>query len=120
MSLRGFGLPIASTLYRPELDQWAPGEHNGTFRGHNPAFITATKALDYWKDDKLSAEVERKAGVMTERLTGLAERAPVAASHRGRGLIQGIAFEDTELAGKISAECFKDRKSVVVGKGRKT
>lgn len=106
-SLSGFGLPFAITLFRPELDQWAPGEHNGTFRGHNPAFVTATRALDYWKDDKLSAEVERKAGVMTERLTGLAERAPVAASHRGRGLIQGIAFEDTELAGKISAECFK-------------
>ena len=106
-SLSGFGLPFAVTLFRPELDQWAPGEHNGTFRGHNPAFVTATKALDYWQDDKLSAEVERKADVMAERLTGLAERAPVAASHRGRGLIQGIVFDDTELAGKISAECFK-------------
>jgi L-ectoine synthase len=30
----------------PELDVWEPGEHNGTFRGHNPAFVTATAALD--------------------------------------------------------------------------
>lgn len=106
-SLSGFGLPFAITLFRPELDQWAPGEHNGTFRGHNPAFVTATKALDYWEDGKLSAEVKRKAEVMADRLTELAERVPVAASHRGRGLIQGIVFEDVELAGKISSECFK-------------
>src|SRR5690606_22625328 len=30
-SLSGMGLPFALTLFRPELDQWSPGEHNGTF-----------------------------------------------------------------------------------------
>src|SRR3546814_2414380 len=34
-SLSGMGLPFALTLLRPELDQWSPGEHNGTFRGNN-------------------------------------------------------------------------------------
>ena len=41
-SLSGMGLPFALTLFRPELDQWAPGEHNGTFRGNNHAFVTAS------------------------------------------------------------------------------
>ncbi len=40
-SLSGYGLPLAILLIRPDLDVWAPGEHNGTFRGHNPAFVTA-------------------------------------------------------------------------------
>ncbi|NKS91270.1 hypothetical protein GS831_22790 [Rhodococcus hoagii] len=53
-SIGGYGLPMALTLFKPELDLWAPGEHNGTFRGNNPAFVTATAALDhYWADDAL-------------------------------------------------------------------
>ncbi|MGH3743216.1 MAG: aspartate aminotransferase family protein, partial [Micromonosporaceae bacterium] len=45
-SLSGYGLPFALTLMKPELDVWEPGEHNGTFRGNNPAFVTATVALE--------------------------------------------------------------------------
>ena len=39
-SISGYGLPLALTLIRPDLDIWKPGEHNGTFRGFNPAFVT--------------------------------------------------------------------------------
>jgi len=106
-SLSGFGLPFAITLFKPELDQWAPGEHNGTFRGHNLAFVTATKALDYWTNDEFKNETERKAAIVEKRLQAIVDKAPVTASVRGRGLIQGIAFEDAELAGKASAECFE-------------
>jgi diaminobutyrate-2-oxoglutarate transaminase len=106
-SLSGFGLPFAATLIKPELDQWAPGEHNGTFRGHNLAFVTATKALDYWTDDALTKDVERKTAIIESRLDALVERMPAEGVRRGRGFIQGIAFEDAELAGKASAECFK-------------
>ena len=45
-SISGYGLPFALTLFKPELDVWEPGEHNGTFRGNNPAFVTAAAALD--------------------------------------------------------------------------
>ncbi|RFF27171.1 MULTISPECIES: diaminobutyrate--2-oxoglutarate transaminase [unclassified Wenzhouxiangella] len=106
-SLSGFGLPFAVTLFKPELDQWLPGEHNGTFRGHNLAFVTATKALDYWTNDDLTEEVKRKTGIIESRLGALVERIPVDATLRGRGFIQGIAFDDAELAGKASAECFE-------------
>ena len=41
-SLSGYGLPFAVVLIKPELDVWKPGEHNGTFRGNNHAFVTAT------------------------------------------------------------------------------
>ena len=40
-SFSGYGLPLAVTLLKPEFDAFKPGEHNGTFRGHNPSFITA-------------------------------------------------------------------------------
>lgn len=106
-SLSGFGLPLAVTLMRPELDQWAPGEHNGTFRGHNPAFVTATAALEFWRDDRLQRDTERKAARITERLQALVERIPVKAEARGRGLIQGIEFADPGLAAECSKQAFE-------------
>lgn len=45
-SISGYGTPMALTLMRPEYDVWRPGEHNGTFRGYNPAFVTAARALE--------------------------------------------------------------------------
>jgi diaminobutyrate-2-oxoglutarate transaminase len=107
-SLSGYGLPMAITLIRPELDVWSPGEHNGTFRGHNPAFITATAALEtFWQDDALERLVEAKANVVSHALASIAERAAgLGASVRGRGLIQGIAFEVAGIASRISKEAF--------------
>ncbi|TVS13948.1 MAG: diaminobutyrate--2-oxoglutarate transaminase [Wenzhouxiangella sp.] len=105
-SLSGFGLPLAVTLMRPELDQWAPGEHNGTFRGHNPAFVTATAALDFWADDSLQRDVGRKADLVKRRLEALVRRIPAQAEVRGRGLIQGIEFADPAIAAECSKEAF--------------
>lgn len=107
-SLSGYGLPFAVVLMKPEHDVWEPGEHNGTFRGHNPAFVTAAAALEFWKDDKLIKGVEAKAARVTERLEAIAKRcSSLGASVRGRGLIQGIAFEDKTAANAASAEAFK-------------
>ncbi|MCC5861615.1 MAG: diaminobutyrate--2-oxoglutarate transaminase [Gammaproteobacteria bacterium] len=106
-SLSGFGLPLAVTLMRPELDVWSPGEHNGTFRGHNPAFVTATAALGFWTDDQLEREVGRKAAAIEQRLGALVDRLPVEATHRGRGLIQGIEFTDRALAAAASQAAFE-------------
>ena len=59
-SLSGFGLPMSIVLMKPAHDQWSPGEHNGTFRGNNLAFVTATVALrKFWHDDALTHDVAR-------------------------------------------------------------
>lgn len=111
-SLSGYGVPLAVVLMKPEHDVWAPGEHNGTFRGHNPAFVTATAALQFWEDDTLSKDVTRKAQHVTETLHTLIKQTGVAAGVRGRGLIQGLAFEDPELAGNVAGACF-ERKLII-------
>src|SRR5690606_7332797 len=60
-SIGGYGLPMAITLVRPDLDVWSPGEHNGTFRGISPAFVTAAAALrNYWNDDTLEKSTKAK------------------------------------------------------------
>ena len=112
-SLSGYGLPFALVLIKPEYDQWEPGEHNGTFRGHNPAFVTGAAALEYyWKDDALTRDVGRKAAYAREELEKIIERQNVVASVRGRGLIIGVEFEDSNLADNISKACF-DRGLVI-------
>lgn len=107
-SISGFGLPFALTLLRPELDVWTPGEHNGTFRGFNLAFVTAAEALKlYWRDENLSDEVKRKATITARRLTEIADLFPgLEAQVRGRGLVWAIEFNDPELAGRLAKACF--------------
>jgi diaminobutyrate-2-oxoglutarate transaminase len=107
-SISGYGLPLALTLIKPELDVWEPGEHNGTFRGFNPALVTGTAALHtYWRDDRLERRTIANGRRITVTLATLAEslnRPQV--THRGRGMVHGLDFGDGELAGRVSAEAF--------------
>lgn len=106
-SLSGYGLPMALVLIRPDLDQWTPGEHNGTFRGHCPAFVTATAALGFWESRLLQDGVFRKQDIVSHELDQMVRSTGVEATVRGRGLIHGIDFADAELASRISQACFK-------------
>jgi len=93
-SISGYGLPMAITLLKPELDEWSPGEHNGTFRGNNLAFITATEALQYWKTEQFSAEIAAKAEKVEHALAQIVKKYPkLNGQCRGLGLMQGIALE---------------------------
>jgi diaminobutyrate-2-oxoglutarate transaminase len=108
-SLGGYGLPLAVVLLSPELDQWEPGEHNGTFRGNNHAFVTATAAIEhYWKDDNFSQEIQRKADLVTTRFKKITEQEGMTELRlKGRGLMQGLECRNGEIAGAITAEAFK-------------
>ncbi|MBO9493037.1 diaminobutyrate--2-oxoglutarate transaminase [Thalassotalea sp. G20_0] len=109
-SLSGYGLPFAVTLFRPDLDQWKPGEHNGTFRGNNLAFVTARAAIDhYWSDNGFSEDIKKKSLYISNRLKDIAEiHNAETLSIRGRGMFQGIDCSNGELAGKITRSCFEN------------
>jgi diaminobutyrate-2-oxoglutarate transaminase len=108
-SIGGYGLPLALTLMRPDLDVWAPGEHNGTFRGVDPAFVTGTAALrTYWQDNDLERATLAKGQRIATALSELAESVPgTVIRPRGRGLAHGLAFEHGDLAGKVCAAAFE-------------
>ncbi|MFA5324167.1 MAG: aminotransferase class III-fold pyridoxal phosphate-dependent enzyme, partial [Smithella sp.] len=95
---------------RKELDIWKPGQHTGTFRGNNLAFIGAAVALDYWKDDRFSRDILRKGQYLHERLEKISKKYPqLKAEVRGRGFIYGMAVSPAEIARKITTECFKNK-----------
>jgi len=109
-SLSGFGLPMSMVLMKPELDIWKPGEHSGTFRGNNLAFVTATEALhSYWADDAFTAEIQRKEHIVRDWLENLAHsHGDAGLAVRGRGLIQGlVTLGDPTLANKIAKKSFE-------------
>ncbi|MBN1377928.1 MAG: diaminobutyrate--2-oxoglutarate transaminase [Gammaproteobacteria bacterium] len=107
-SLGGYGLPFAVVLMKPVLDQWKPGEHNGTFRGNNFAFVTATEAINYyWSDKKFSDEVGRKGKYIEQRLNRIVDLYGEGNfTTRGRGMFHGINCVSGELAGKITKVAF--------------
>ena len=109
-SIGGYGLPMALTLLKPELDVWEPGEHNGTFRGNNASFVTATASFrEFWSDDALSSSVAEKAELIHSTLLDLASsHLSAGADTRGRGFVQGLVFEDPAVTRAVCKEAFEE------------
>ena len=108
-AISGYGLPMSLVLLRPQLDLWQPGEHTGTFRGNQLAFVGGRAGLELAARLDLQAEVERKGRLcaqrLGERVAGLDPRLAV----RGLGLIWGVdgaALGDAFMT-RVSARCFE-------------
>lgn len=108
-SISGIGLPMALLLVRPDRDQWSPGEHNGTFRGNNLAFVAATVAVDLWTDPGFLASMSEATQRIRRWLDGMAAEVGTGCAHvKGRGLMSGLAFTDRELSRRVAAEAFRN------------
>lgn len=104
-SIGGAGLPFALTLFKPELDIWTPGEHNGTFRGNQLAIIAAKAGLEYMLEHQVEKEVQRKSVIIE---TYLKEHLPSEQTDvRGIGMIWGIDVHKGTLSGEITKKCFE-------------
>lgn len=104
----GGGLPMALLLMRPELDQWNPGEHTGTFRGNNLAFVAATKALEYWDNNDLAEAVRQKGKQMEDRLREMAEKySDVISDVRGVGMVWGLEIRTPGYPSEVSRRAFE-------------
>lgn len=107
-SLSGYGLPMAVNLLRPDLDAWEPGEHNGTFRGNNLAFVTATAAIEaYWQDGRFERSIVAKAAYLDRRLCEIAAGRRIEPC--GKGLMRGLRFANADLAEQARNGCFERR-----------
>lgn len=107
-SIGGYGLPMAITLFRKELDIWGPAEHNGTFRGNNLAFVAATEALNFWKNDDFTKEINEKADMIMDFTEKVVKEYPeLKPEQRGRGLMQGVACDLEGVSSEICEEAFK-------------
>ncbi len=107
-AIGGMGLPMALVLLRPDLDVLRPGEHNGTFRGNNLAFVAARAALELWRDPDFGSGLKLKSKTIHDRLSEIASRYKDEGAHvRGRGLMLGLGWDDPEIAARVSQAAFR-------------
>ncbi|NGO81231.1 diaminobutyrate--2-oxoglutarate transaminase [Streptomyces sp. YC504] len=107
-SISGYGLPMSLCLFKPELDVWEPGEHNGTFRGNNPAFVTAAAALSaYWADGEMEKQTLARGEQVEQAMKAIrAEHPDATREYRGRGLVWGLEMTTPDHASKIARRAF--------------
>ncbi|MFF7161913.1 aminotransferase class III-fold pyridoxal phosphate-dependent enzyme [Streptomyces sp. NPDC008086] len=90
---------MAALLIRPDLDHWAPGEHNGTFRGHNLAFVAGSAALDHWTDPHFTHHTTELTTAIRTSLMAITEALPAGAAHVvGKGAMSGLRFSTPAAA----------------------
>lgn len=109
-AIGGLGTPMSIVLMKPELDVWKPAEHTGTFRGNNLAFVGATAALQLWRDPAgFEAEIQRKALLIDHKLKEIQQENPNQGINiRGKGLIKGMAIDNSGHAKSILKEAFQN------------
>lgn len=105
-SIGGYGLPFALTLFKPELDIWTPGEHNGTFRGNQLAIVAAKAGIEFMLEHQIEKEVVRKETLIRDYLTQHIAKEDVKI--RGIGCIFGIDLGSGERAAAAAKRCFEN------------
>lgn len=113
----GGGLPMSLVLIRREFDAWQPGEHTGTFRGNNLAFIAAREVLRHWADPTFEASIADRNRVVTTFLERTCQKYDsLGFTHRGRGLILGLDVKRADMAAQIIRQAF-DRGLLIEASG---
>ncbi|ASY61133.1 Diaminobutyrate-pyruvate aminotransferase (plasmid) [Sinorhizobium sp. CCBAU 05631] len=108
-SLSGSGNPFSIVLIRPEIDVWKPGEHSGTFRGNNLAFVTSGAMCKLWSDGQFIASVERTTARLQRHLDRLVEKFPkYIEQKRGRGLMAGLKCRSQAIVARVHDVAFEN------------
>ncbi len=120
-SISASGLPLALVLLKPELDKWLPGEHNGTFRGNQLAFVSAAVGLELWDSLEIAKQVEIKSRILQKELSSITERLDPRLELRGLGMIWGIdltQLKEPTLIDQVTTRCFEEG-LIIENAGRK-
>jgi diaminobutyrate-2-oxoglutarate transaminase len=122
-ALGGIGYPISCIAYDAEFDDWKPGAHIGTFRGHQVAMAAGFAAIEFMQEVDLAGHAAALGELTLGLLREVQDTLPSVGDVRGRGLMIGIELvkdRDTkepwpEMAAQIRTECF--RKGVIIEVG---
>ncbi|WOH57620.1 diaminobutyrate--2-oxoglutarate transaminase [Bradyrhizobium sp. BWC-3-1] len=108
-SLSASGFPLSVVLMRPDMDIWTPGEHSGTFRGNNLAFVTAGAMFKLWSDRQFKADVESTTAKLQAHLDRLVDKFPRCIEQkRGRGLMAGLKCHSQAVVGRVHDVAFQN------------
>ncbi|MEX2618587.1 MAG: acetylornithine transaminase [Egibacteraceae bacterium] len=101
------GLPIGAVVAVGEAGKvFGPGDHATTFGGGPVVCAAALAVLRTIEDEGLVARAATLGAELAARLAGLAAASPLAASTRGRGLLQALVL-DGPAAGAVTAAALR-------------
>ena len=108
-SIGGIGLPLALVLLKPEIDCLKPGEHNGTFRGNQLAFVASKASLEFMLDAEVEKGVKEREAIIKAALTKIIEKhQDKNLEMRGIGCMWGIEMHTNAMSKAVLNECFKN------------
>lgn len=116
-SISGLGLPMSLLLIREGVDSWEAGDHPGTFRGNQLAFVAACAALDLWQSPSFLSKARSGAELLR---TFWQDNPLQGVEVRCEGHAIGIdltAVGGREAASAVVAWCF-ERGLIVESTGR--
>ena len=97
------GLPIGAIVaHGAAAEAFQPGDHASTFGGGPVVCAAALAVLDTLESEGLIANAAQVGLVLEERLGDLVARSELAASHRGRGLLQALVLT-APVAARVEA-----------------
>ena len=109
-SIGGYGMPFALVLFKPDLDVWNPGEHNGTFRGSQLSIVAAKAGLEIMLNEKVEEKVQKQSAIIEEYLNKAKALHPNL-EVRGVGFMWGLDCNKVcpdMVSRNIVKECFKN------------
>lgn len=123
----GGGLPLAVVVYDESLDEWEPGAHAGTFRGHQLAMAAGRVTIEHVLENDLDKHAAEVGTRLRSHLHELTSEFDVVGDVRGRGLMLGVEFvepnapdgekpqPDGDLASAVQSACFERRLVIETG-----
>ena len=90
----GNGLPIGAFLTNEKAAVLVPGDHGSTYGGNPLVCAGASAVLDIFQNEGILENVNEVGAYLWEKLEEIRAKYPVIRDHRGKGLIQGLEFEE--------------------------
>lgn len=89
----GCGVPVGALVAVDKVaDAFVPGDHGTTYGGNPLATAAVSKVLDIMESDKILDHVNIIAAYLEEQLDSLVAQYDCMEERRGKGLMQGIEF----------------------------
>lgn len=116
-ALSGGAYPVSAVLANNNImDVIVPGSHGSTFGGNPVAAAVAIAALQVVKDERLSENATRLGELFRAELGAYIKTSKIAQLVRGKGLLNAIVINDTEVSNAAWKICLRLRDNGLLAK----
>lgn len=100
----GCGVPVGAFMMSEKVAERSlvPGDHGTTYGGNPLVTAAVCEVLRQFKEKDILANVREVGAYMYDRLEDIVKKYDFITAHRGRGLIQGLVFDNDKMpAGEV-------------------